>query len=67
MGTSYSRSYSLGSVSRVGPVGTDLKPIRDHVHALNESAQRQLDEADRKYIELYECHKRDKQQWTQQI
>ena len=57
MGASYSKSYSLGSVSRAGPVGTDPEFIRDQVHALNELVQRQLKEADRRYMELYECHK----------
>ena len=61
MGTFYSRSYSLGSMSGVGPAGTDLESICDQVHALNESMQRQLEEANLRYIELYERHERDKQ------
>ena len=46
MGTSYSRSYSPGSVSGAG------SGICDQVHALNELVQRQLEEADRRYVEL---------------
>ena len=47
MGTSYSRSHSLTSVSGAGPVGIDPESIRNQVHALNKSVQRQLEEADR--------------------
>ena len=53
MGTSYSKSYYSDSVSRVGPTGTDSKFIHDQVHALNESVQRQLEEPDSRYMELY--------------
>ena len=67
METSYSKSYSPDFVSRAGPARTDLESIRDQVHALNESVQRQLEEADWRYMELYECHERDKQQCSQQI
>ena len=67
MGTSYSKSYSPGSISGAGPVGTDVEDIRDQVHALNESVQRQLEEVDQRYMELYECHERNKEQWTQQL
>ena len=45
---------------RAGPAGIDPESIRDQVHALNESVQRQLEEANRRYMELYEFHKRDK-------
>ena len=64
METSYSRLYFLGSVSGAGPAGTDMEFIHDQVHALNKSVQRQLEEANRRYMELYERHERDKQQWT---
>ena len=64
MGTFYSKSYFSGSVSGVGPAETDSKSIRDQVHRKNDSVQRQLEEADTRYIELYERHERDKQQWT---
>ena len=47
-----------------GPAGTDPESIRDQVHALNESVQRQLEEADRRYMELY-CATREMQQWRQ--
>ena len=47
MATSHNMLYSLGSVSKARPVGTKLESIRDQVHALNESMQRQLEEADR--------------------
>ena len=60
MGTSYRKIYSPNSVSKVGAVETDAKDIRGQVYALNESVQRQLEEADRRYMELYECHKKDK-------
>ena len=65
MGTSYSMSYSPGSVFGAGLVRTHPESFRDQVHALNESVQRQLEEADKRCIELYECHERDKQQWSQ--
>ena len=67
MGTSYSRSYSPSSVFGAGPAGTDSESIRDRIHALNESIKKQLEEADWRYMELYKCHERDKQQWSQQI
>ena len=67
MGTSYSRSYSPSSAFETRLARTDPKSIRNQVHALNESVQRQLEEADWRYMELYECHERDKQQWLQQI
>ena len=54
-------------MSRVGPNSTDVEDIRDRVHALNESVQRQLEEADKRYIELQEWHKKEKEQWTQQL
>ena len=40
MGTFYSRSYSLDSVSKVGPARIDPESICDQVHALNESVKR---------------------------
>ena len=57
MGTFYSSSYSLGSVSGPRLVGTDPESIRDQVHALNESVQRQLEEVDMRYMELYDRHR----------
>ena len=48
--TSYSRSDSPSSVSRVGPTGTDAKNIHGQVHVLNETVQRQLEEADKRYM-----------------
>ena len=45
----------------------DFAQIHDRVHALNESAQKQLEEADKRYMKLYEWHERDMEQWTQQI
>ena len=63
METVYSRSYSPGSISGARPVGTDVEDIHDRVHALNESMQKQLEEVDRRYMELYEWHERDKEQW----
>ena len=67
MGTSYSRSYSLGSVFKARFVRINAENIRGQVHALNESVQRQLEEANKRYMELYVCYKRDKEQQTQQI
>ena len=67
MGTTYNRSHSSTSVSRVEPAGTNVENIHDRVHALNESVQRQLEEADRRYMELYELHEKDKEQWIQQM
>ena len=61
MGTTCSRSYSPGSLSRAGPTGTDVEDIRDWVHALNESVQRKLEKANRRYIELQEWHEKDKE------
>ena len=52
MGTTYSKSYSLGFVSGVGPAGTEVEDIHDRVHTLNESVQRQLEEAVRRCMEL---------------
>ena len=67
MGTSYSRSYSPSSTFEVGLARIDAKDIHNQVHALNESVQRQLEEANRRYMELYEHPERDEEQWTQQI
>ena len=67
IGTAYSRSHSPASISGARPVEIDMKDIRDQVYILNESVQRQLEEADRRYMELYERHKRDKEQWMQSI
>ena len=47
--------------------GTDTEDICGQVYALNESVQRQLEQADRRYIELYERHERNKEQRMQQI
>ena len=63
MGTSYSKSYSPGSVSGARPAGTDPEFICDQVHVLNESVQRQFEETDRRYMELYQRHERDMQNW----
>ena len=65
MWTSYSRSYSLGSISGTGPAGIDADDIHYQAHVLNKSVQRQLEEADRKYIELYWRHEKDKGQQMQ--
>ena len=46
-----------------GPTETDAEGIRDQVYALNESVQRQLEEANMRYMELYKQHERDKEQW----
>ena len=67
MGTTYNRSHSPTSVSKTGPARTDVEDICDPVHALNELVQMQLEKFDRRYMELYEQHKRDKEQWTQQM
>ena len=63
--TTYSTSYSPGFVSRAGPAGTNVEDIHDRVHALNESVQSQLEEANRRYMDLQEQHKKDKEQWMQ--
>ena len=62
MGTSYSKSYSLSFMYGVRPARTNTEEICDRVHALNESMQMQLKEADRRYMELCECHERHKEQ-----
>ena len=41
--------------------GIDAEDIRDQVHTLNELVQRQLKEADKRYMELYERHEKDKE------
>ena len=64
MGLTYSRSYSPASVSEAGLASVDMEEIHDWVHALNESVQRQLEEADRSYMELQEQHAREKEQWN---
>ena len=51
MGVSYNMSYSPSSVSGAE---IDANDIHDQVHALNESVQRQLEEPDRRYMELYQ-------------
>ena len=48
-------------MSGVRPDGTDVEDIRDRVHALNESMQKQLEKANRRYMELYERHEKDKE------
>ena len=40
MGTSYSKSYSSGSMSDAGRAGTDSEDIHDQVYALNQLVQR---------------------------
>ena len=59
METSYIRSYSPNYVSGVGLARIDPESICDQVHALNELVQRQLEEADRRYMKLYQRHERD--------
>ena len=49
-------------MSGVRLTGIDAEDTRNQVHALNESVQRQLEEANRRYMELYERHERDKEQ-----
>ena len=51
----------FGFVFRLGCVKGNSEDIHDRLHALNESVQRQLKEADRRYMELYERHERDKE------
>ena len=67
METAYSRSYSPCSVSRTGSAGTDVEDIRHWVHGLNELVQKQLEDTNRRYIELYERHEKDKEQRMQQM
>ena len=67
IGTTYNRLYSPISISGARPVGTDVVDIRDQVYALNESVQKQLKEADRRYMELHERHEKEKEQWTQHM
>ena len=67
MVTSYNRSYSASSVFGVEFAGTNLESIHNQVHALNEFVQKLLEEADKRYMELYQCHERDTQQWRQQL
>ena len=52
MWTTYSRSYSPVSMSRARLASADVEDIRDQVHALSELVQRQLEEVDRRYMEL---------------
>ena len=54
-------------MSGAGPASTDVEDIRDQVYALNESVQRQLEEADRRYMKLQEQHKKEKKQWSQRL
>ena len=37
-----------------GPIGTDAKDIHDQVHTLNKLVHKQLEEANKRYMELYE-------------
>ena len=67
MGTTYSRSCSPASISGVGLASIDVEDLRNRVHALNESVQRQLEEANRSYMELQEQHEREKKQLNQQL
>ena len=61
MGATYSRSYSPGFVFGARPARNYTEDIRDWVHALNESMQRQLEEADKRHMEMNQQHKRDKE------
>ena len=61
MGTSYSRSYTPGSIYGAKLTGTDSESIHDQIHALNELVQTQLEEADKRYMELCQHHERDMQ------
>ena len=54
-------------MSRARPARINADDIHNRVHALNKSVQRQLKDANRRYMELYEWHERDKEQWTQQM
>ena len=67
MGTTYNRSYSPASMSGVGPISMDVEDIRDLVHILNQSMQRQVKEADQRYMELQEWHEKAKEQLNQQL
>ena len=67
MGTTYNRSYSPVSMSKVEPVSTDAEEIHDLVHVLNESVKRQLEKSDKEYMKLQEQHKKEKGQWNQQL
>ena len=49
MGTTYNRSYSPASMSRVGLAGTDVEDICDRVHALNKSVHKLLEETDSRF------------------
>ena len=65
MGTTYNRSYS--PTSEVGPARTNMEDLCDRVNALNESVQKQLEEAYRRYMELHERHEKENEEWRQQI
>ena len=52
IGTSYNKLYSPGFVFGARSAEIDLESIRDQVNALNELVQRQLEEVDRRYMEL---------------
>ena len=67
MGTTYSRSYSPAFVYGAGLAGTNVEVIHGRVYALNESVQRQLEEADKWYMELQEWHEREKEHLNQQL
>ena len=47
-------------MSRARPVGTDVEDIHDRVYALNESVQKQLEEVDKRYMELHEWDEKKK-------
>ena len=53
--------WGLLTVGHILHAGLDVKDIRDRVYALNEFMQRQLEEANRRYMELYEWHENDKE------
>ena len=55
----------IASMSGAGSASTDVGDICDRVLALNESVQRQLEEVNKRYIELQERHKKEKEKWTQ--
>ena len=51
-------------MSGAGSVNTNVENICDQVHALNESLQKQLEEINKKYIELQEQQEKEKEQWS---
>ena len=55
------------SVSRVGPTEIDVENIWDLVHTLKKSVQRQLEEANSRYMDLNKRHEKEKKEWRQQM